>query len=194
MYVLFEGIDGVGKSTQISLLARKFPNAIVTKEPGGSEFGKFARQILLENNLYLSSRAELLLFLADRAEHMQKLIMPNKDKLILSDRGFVSGISYAITNDKSLNIKELLAMNEFALNGVLPEKIIFFYADKTLVKQRLFERKTQDKIEARGLEYLLKVQENMHKFLQSQSFDTLFIDASKNVDQIHSKIVDFLGI
>ena len=68
MYILFEGIDTCGKSTQIELLANQQPELIITKEPGGTAFGMKAREILLKDTL-ASKRAELLLFLADRAEH-----------------------------------------------------------------------------------------------------------------------------
>ena len=61
MYILFEGIDTCGKSTQIELLSQKYPQIITTKEPGGTEFGKKAREILLEDSLS-SKRAEFLLF------------------------------------------------------------------------------------------------------------------------------------
>jgi len=64
MYVLFEGIDGVGKSTQIEILASKFSDAIVTKEPGGTQLGVNLREILLSSNVKIGKRAEFLLFLA----------------------------------------------------------------------------------------------------------------------------------
>ena len=78
MYILFEGIDTCGKSTQIELLAQKFEDIVVTKEPGGTAFGVKAREILLSDSL-ASKRAELLLFLADRAEHYEEVIKPNKE-------------------------------------------------------------------------------------------------------------------
>jgi dTMP kinase len=66
MYILFEGIDTCGKSTQIALIKEQHPEVLVTKEPGGTEFGVKAREILLDGRLN-SKRAELLLFLADIA-------------------------------------------------------------------------------------------------------------------------------
>lgn len=194
MYVVFEGIDGVGKSTQIKLLAQKFKNSIVTKEPGGSEFGKFAREILLTNHLNLSSRAEMLLFLADRAEHAKKVLCENKNKLILSDRSFISGIAYAKANDENLSFNELFWLNKFALNGVFPNKIILFLTDEKLIQKRLLNRQTSDKIEDRGIKYLLKVQDIMQEFLRQNDFDTLQIDANESVDSIHNKILNFLKL
>lgn len=203
MYVLFEGIDGVGKSTQIEILARKFSEAsgckfddknrvIITREPGGSEFGKYLREILLSGKFNLSSRAEALLFLADRAEHFYKLIKPNLDALVLSDRGFISGVAYAMANDENADMSELIALNKFALGGNLPDKIILFVASKDLVKERIKTRGTSDAIEARGLEYLMRVQSFMREACEACGVPTLIIDASWQIETISEKIENFI--
>ena len=184
MYVLFEGIDGVGKSTQIEILASKFSDAIVTKEPGGTKLGENLREILLSSSIKIGKRAEILLFLADRAEHFEKLVAPNLGKLILSDRGFISGIAYALANDENLDENVLLELNKFALNDKFADKIVFFEASHELISSRLKNRGTSDKIEARGLEYLLKVQSLMKQILIKNGFETLFIDASKSIELI----------
>jgi len=193
MYVLFEGIDGVGKSTQIEILASKFPDAIVTKEPGGTQLGENLREILLSSSIKIGKRAEILLFLADRAEHFEKLIQPNLGRLILSDRGFISGIAYALTNDENLDENVLLELNKFALNDKFADKIIFFEASPELISSRLKSRGTSDKIEARGLEYLLKVQSLMKQILIKNGFETLFIDASKSIELISKEIENFIN-
>ena len=74
MLIFFEGIDGVGKSTQIELLKSVYRNYLITKEPGGTLLGEKLREILLESNLKISKTAELFLFLADRAEHFEKVL------------------------------------------------------------------------------------------------------------------------
>lgn len=193
MYVLFEGIDGVGKSTQIEILASKFPDAIVTKEPGGTQLGENLREILLSSSIKIGKRAEILLFLADRAEHFEKLIQPNLGRLILSDRGFISGIAYALANDENLDENVLLELNKFALNDKFADKIIFFEASPELINSRLKSRGTSDKIEARGLEYLLKVQSLMKQILIKNGFETLFVDASKSIELISKEIENFIN-
>lgn len=193
MYVLFEGIDGVGKSTQIEILASKFPDAIVTKEPGGTQLGVNLREILLSSSIKIGKRAEILLFLADRAEHFEKLVAPNLSKLILSDRGFISGIAYALANDENLDENVLLELNKFALNDKFADKIVFFEASRELISSRLKSRGTSDKIEARGLEYLLKVQSLMKQILIKNGFETLFIDASKSIELISKEIENFIN-
>ena len=189
MYVLFEGIDTCGKSTQIELISQKHPEIIITHEPGGTAFGKQAREILLSDSL-ASKRAELLLFLADRAEHYQEVISPNKDKVILSDRGFLSGIGYALANG-DFDLDELVSLNRFALEGHFPDKVILFLTDMKTLEERT-SAKSLDGIELRGLEYLLRVQEHMKETILKLDIPHLFIDATEDIETIHTQITDYL--
>lgn len=189
MYILFEGIDTCGKSTQIALISQKHPEIIVTHEPGGTPFGKKAREILLSDSL-ASKRAELLLFLADRAEHYQEVISPNRDKVIISDRGFLSGIGYALANG-DFDFEELVHLNRFALEGHFPDKVILFVTDLKTLKERT-SAKDLDGIELRGLEYLLKVQEHMKESILKLGIPHLFVDASQEIETIHTQITDYL--
>jgi len=124
MYILFEGIDTCGKSTQIELIKKSYPEIITTYEPGGTSFGKRAREILLEDSL-ASKRAELLLFIADRAEHYEEVVEPNKDSIVISDRGFISGIAYALANG-DFDFEELVRLNKFALKDHFPDRVVLF--------------------------------------------------------------------
>ena len=191
MYILFEGIDGAGKSTQIARLAAAFPQAIVTKEPGGTKLGENLREILLKEN-GLDKRAEILLFLADRAEHSGKIIKPNSDKMILSDRGFVSGMAYALAGG-NFSFEELLSLNKFALQGNFPQKIVFFKADESTLRSRLGSRAQMDGIEARGFEYLLRVQDAMEEILQKLGVRYVTIGAALDEEKITNLIKEFIN-
>ncbi|MBD3792692.1 MAG: dTMP kinase [Campylobacterales bacterium] len=188
MYVLFEGIDTCGKTTQLNLIADKFDQVITTREPGGTEFGKHAREILLRDSLQ-SKRAELLLFLADRAEHYAQIVKPNPDKLILSDRGFLSGIGYALANG-DFDFDHLVALNQFALEEHFPDLIILFETNLATLKDRTSaEEKELDGIELRGLEYLMRVQTHMRESLEKLSIPYLLINATETIETIHAQIV-----
>lgn len=191
MYILFEGIDTCGKSTQIDLIAQKHPEVIVTHEPGGTPFGKKAREILLSDSL-ASKRAELLLFLADRAEHYQEVIFPNKDKVIFSDRGFLSGIGYALANG-DFDFDELVSLNRFALEGHFPDKVILFLTNMETLEERT-SAKSLDGIEMRGLKYLLEVQEHMKQSVLKLGIPHLFIDATDEIENIHQTILTYLKV
>ena len=187
MYVLFEGIDTCGKSTQIEMIEKVFDNTIITKEPGGTSFGVQAREILLKDSLS-SKRAELLLFLADRAEHYEQIIKPNKNKLILSDRGFLSGIGYALAND-DFEFNHLVELNKFALDEHFPELIFLFITNMETLTKRMGEKKL-DGIELRGLEYLLTVQEHMKNSLEKLNIPYVLIDATDTIENIHKIITN----
>ena len=191
MYVIFEGIDGAGKSTQIARLAAAYPQAIVTKEPGGTKLGENLREILLKEN-DLDKRAEILLFLADRAEHFGKIIKPNLDKMILSDRGFVSGMAYALAGG-NFSFDELLNLNKFALQGNFPQKIVFFKANENTLRSRLGSRAKMDGIEARGFSYLLRVQDAMEEILQKLGVCYVTIDAAIDEEKITNLIKEFIN-
>ncbi|QCD52568.1 dTMP kinase [Campylobacter sp. RM16192] len=197
MYVLFEGVDGVGKSTQIRRVAKFYKNSVITHEPGGTKLGEKLREILLGKNS-LSKEAEILLFLADRAEHFDKIISKNEDKIVLSDRGFVSGMAYAMANESRAGkacdeayVQKLFKFNKFALRGNLPDKIVFFEANLELLNSRVFSRKL-DHIESRGADYLLNVQECMKRVLGLLDIEILTINASDEMDKITNLIKEFI--
>ena len=190
MYILFEGVDTCGKSTQIEILKNEYKNAIFTKEPGATVLGKKIRDMILHQGLN-SKRAEMFLFLADRAEHFKEIIKPNIDKIVISDRGFISGIAYHLANGNEDELDFLIKLNLYALENHLPDKIIFFKTDIDLIKERL-ESKNEDKIEQRGIEYLIKVQDMMEKVIKKLQIDFIVIDSSKTIDEINKIIKGYI--
>ena len=191
MYILFEGIDTCGKSTQIELIKKRYPEIITTYEPGGTSFGKRAREILLEDSL-ASKRAELLLFIADRAEHYEEVVEPNKDSIVISDRGFISGIAYALANG-DFDFEELVRLNKFALKDHFPDRVVLFLTNMQTLKERTSEKRL-DGIELRGLKYLLEVQEHMKESIIKLGIPHLFIDATDSIENIHQSILTYLKV
>lgn len=187
MYVALEGIDTAGKSTQIELLKGKYPQAIFTCEPGGSELGKTLRRILLQGESEISKEAECLLFLADRAEHVQSVILPNQGSLIISDRSLISGIAYA----KDFDFNLIVELNLFASKGILPQCVVILELTQEELVRRL-SLKHQDKIEKKGVEFLLEIQKRMIKACSSLKIPYVLIDARENQQAIHQKILQVL--
>ncbi|MGB5866751.1 MAG: dTMP kinase [Arcobacteraceae bacterium] len=193
MYILLEGIDTAGKSTQLELLKEKYPEAIFTKEPGGTELGIKLREMVL-NGEAKSKVAEMFLFLADRAEHSFEVVKKLKDdNILISDRGFLSGIAYA----KTAPIEIAISLNIMALNGAMPDKIIILELSQEELEFRL-SQKEQDSIEKRGSKYLLEIQKrmidaiNMINTMGTKQIELLVIDAKKPVDTIANEIQKFL--
>lgn len=189
MYIAFEGVDTVGKSTQIESLARLFPDALVTKEPGGTELGKKIRTILLEEGDLLA-RSEILLFLADRAEHTERVVRPNLNRLILSDRSFISGVAYAHVHD-DIEVDTLLQLNRFATAGLFPQHIVLFHIDEKSLRERM-GRKSGDAIEIRGIEYMMRVQKSMEELVDLLDIDHIKIDASEPAESITEKLYSYI--
>ncbi len=189
MYVLFEGIDRAGKSTQIALLQKAFAHAIFTKEPGATELGKKIRQLILHTHPP-STLAELFLFLADRAEHINKVIRPHKNRLIISDRGYISGIAYAKIKS-GLSLEKLQELNAIAMQGCYPDKIIFLELSASELAKRL-SNEPLDNIEQRGINYLLEVQKIMKNLVIHSKIAYLILDAAEPQEKIFEKIVQFI--
>ncbi len=192
MYVLIEGIDTAGKSTQLDILKQKYPEAIFTKQPGGTEIGVKLRKMVL-NGEAKSKVAEMFLFLADRAEHSYEIVKKNPDNIIISDRGFLSGIAYA----KTAPLEIAISLNIMALKRAMPDKIIILELTREELEYRL-SQKVQDSIEKRGSKYLLDIQTrmiesiNMINKMGQKKIDLLRVDATKPIEDIEKEIESFL--
>ena len=186
MYVAIEGIDTAGKSTQIVRLKEHFKDALITKEPGGTKAGAKIREIVLEGSL-ASKKAEFLLFLADRAEHIEELIKPNREKLIISDRSAISGVAYALIQG-SIDTDDLVALNDFATDGIYPDIAFLLRLTPEELAYRLAQKEL-DGIEKRGEEYLLAIQEAIIQAADLLGIELVIIDATKSIEQIAETII-----
>ena len=190
MYIVIEGIDTCGKSTQIELLGSTYPQAIITKEPGATELGAKIRELVLFSD-GLCSVTELLLFLADRSNHASSVIQPNLGKLIISDRSLVSGMAYALAA-KKFDFKWLETLNRFAMQDIMPDAIILFQIQEETLRERL-GGKSHDVIEQRGIEYMLDVQKQLVFVAKKLGIKTLLIKAEDSIEEIQQQINTFIG-
>lgn len=182
MYIAIEGIDTAGKSTQIELLKNEFKNILFIKEPGFTKFGEKIREIIFNDEI--SKKTELFLFLADRAETIEKVVKPNLNKNIISDRSVISGIAYAL---EFFDFNLLVNLNKFATDSIFPNFVIILKLDKNTIEYRLSQKK-HDNIEKRGVEYLLNIQDNIITTCNRLEIPYILIDASKSVEEIYFRI------
>ncbi len=139
LFIVFEGIDGSGKSTQARLLAKKL-NAVLTKEPTDSPLGRFVRKLIeMERSSWVQS-----VFANDRAEHVRKVILPalKKGKTLICDRYILSSMAYAHSRDAKM-VK--------ALNAGFPKPDVTFLLDLPAAialkrKKSLFEKSELERI------------------------------------------------
>lgn len=129
VFISLEGIEGAGKTTLIQKMIAYFEKAgkevLLTREPGGSELGQKLRQIILNAEEKICPAAELFLFLADRAEHVQSCIKPvlAQGKIVLCDRFIDSTVAYQ-GYGRGMDIKELQMLNDLAAHGLKPDLTI----------------------------------------------------------------------
>lgn len=187
MYVVIEGVDTAGKSTQLDILKQKFPEAVFTKEPGGTEIGLKLREMAL-NGEAKSKVAEMFLFLADRAEHIEEVIKPNEKNIVISDRSVISGISYA----SNMPLEVVTSLNLIATSNTLPSHVILLELTPEELTKRL-SGKSNDSIESRGIEYLIDIQNRMKETVKMLNLNHIFIDASLSIEEIAKKIEEFIN-
>jgi len=192
LYVAIEGIDCVGKTTQIELLKSRFKNAVFTKEPGGTELGSILRDIVLQENNY-SKKSLLFLFLADRAEHIDKVIKKSVEnkKMVISDRSLISGIAYA---DDNFNFDFIADINKFIVEEFLPTKVVILTISSDEYTKRVLQRgKKEDNIEKNGVDYMMGVQERLEHVCKKFNLNYIKIDAMQKKESIFKKIEEFIN-
>jgi len=138
-----EGIDGSGKSTFVENLAKKLQghDIIITKEPGGSVLGKHIRPILQNKPCNMGSKAEFLLFAADRAQHFQEKIIPalKKGSIVISDRMADSSLVYQGIL-RGLDMNMLKTINAWCMENIQPDATIYLKIDAATALKRMHDR------------------------------------------------------
>ncbi len=149
LYIALEGGEGSGKSSQAKVLARRL-DAVLTREPGGTPLGAELRKLLLSRDLpAVSARAEALMMAADRAEHMDVVVEPAlaAGRHVVSDRSVYSSLAYQ-GGARGLGVEVVRTMNEFALNGRLPDVVLLLQASPEVARSRM--KSLPDRLEAAG--------------------------------------------
>ena len=167
-FIVLEGIDGCGKTTQINNVANWLPNSglmpkeaslLTTREPGGTELGVYLRELLLNASIKNSPEplTELLLYAADRAQHISQKILPaiEKGDWVLSDRFSGSTLAYQGFG-RNLNIKIIKELEKIAIQSIYPDLTIWLDIE---IEESIKRRKkiSNDRIEGEGLEFLERV-------------------------------------
>lgn len=198
MFISFEGIDGCGKTTQLRLLKTYLESAgktvIATREPGGTTLAEGLRETLLhaKSEIEIAPAAELLLFGAARAQHVAQIIRPAlaRGEWVLCDRFGDSSVAYQ-GGGLGLNFDFIRQMNEFATQNLAPNRTFFL----DLAPEIAFERRksqSEDRIEARGLEFQKKVRDGYFQIAALEPERFVMLDATKSAAEIHARIVENL--
>lgn len=191
MLVSFEGIDGSGKGTQVQLfmdyLQRKSVDFIYVREPGGTPLGEQIREILLTGQT-MTSKAELLLFLASRAQLVETVIKPSlaQGKLVVADRFADSSVAYQ-GFARGLGVDIVKKLNNFATGGLKPD--LTFYIDIS-VELALLRKKSLDRIEAEGKDFFVKVREAYLNLIKEEPERFVLVNGEADELTIHNFIIE----
>lgn len=190
-FISVDGIDGAGKSTQVELLCQLFrkrgQEPLTLRDPGGTKLGESLREILLHRQeIPLSMKSEMLLYMASRAQLVEEVIRPalEAETVVISDRYLLANIVYQ-GHAGGLNIDDIRTVGQVATGGLQPDLTIVFDLPVETALSRL--PKSKDRLESRGKEYMSRVREG---FLteSKQTLNSMVIDATQSVDAIHQRI------
>jgi len=187
-YIAFEGLEGCGKSTHVKRLATRL-DAVMTREPGGTVVGSMLRNILVDPaNTNLSPRAEALMMAADRAQHIAELVSPSlaAGRHVVSDRSVYSSLAYQ-GYGREQDLGELKKLNDWALNGVWPELVIYIEVPTELLLERLKKREL-DRFERENREFFVRVAAGFLQMATEDPTRWLVIDGTPPKDELENVI------
>ena len=196
-FLVLEGIDGCGKTTQLKALADWLPisglmpagaQLITTREPGGTALGQALRQLLLHppEEQAPATRAELLLYAADRAQHVQTRLEPAlaAGDWVLSDRYCGSTAAYQ-GYGRGLDLDLITQLEQLATAGLQPDLCLWLELSPEMAAQRRSGQQ-QDRIEAEGLAFLARVHQGFTELSQRPLWRR--VDASLPPEQVHQQV------
>ena len=197
MFITFEGPDGSGKSTIIQkvydYLIENNYDVIKTREPGGSPIAEKIRNLILDTeNIKMGYRTEALLYAASRAQHVEETILPalNENKIVLCDRFLISSLAYQGVG-RGLGIENVRNINDFAINGVFPDFVLFFDVDPITTLKRKSSLDTADRLEKEGNNFHERVYNGYKEILNSEK-NIEIIDATQSVEDVFSQCIEVL--
>jgi dTMP kinase len=194
LFVVFEGGDGSGKSTQIRLLRaaieRSGREVVITREPGGTPLGERVRELVLSHaSDGMSDRAEALLYAAARAEHVDEVIRPAlaEGKVVLCDRFVDSSVVYQGAA-RGLGEVQVAELNRWATAGVTPALVVLLDLDPEDGLRRAVGDGHPDRLEAAGLDFHRAVREAYLRRADDDHERYLVLDARRPVEDLHREI------
>ena len=197
MFVTLEGIDRSGKTTQAALLHEALgPDALLLREPGGTEVGERVRELLKSPVLDLDPRAELLLFCAARAELCASVIRPARDqgRDVICDRFIDSTAAYQGAA-RGLGVDLVEGVSEIAIAGCLPDLTLLLRIDPDDAEARGQQRLAagaedgSDRFEGEGIDFQRTVAEAYDELAASHTDRITVIDAEGSVEDVHERVM-----
>ena len=205
-FITFEGIDGSGKSTQLRLLAGDLRvrglDVLTTLQPGGTPLGRRLREAFLETEENVHPMAELLLFAADRAQHVNFLIKPALEtgRIVISDRYADATAAYQGAG-RGFDEKVIAQVIKLATGGLQPDLTLFFDIpiEKAILRTsaRSNEETVKNRMDKETTEFYERVRQAYLKIAAREPRRFRIIEAGGSIEEVHAKVLEivtkFLG-
>lgn len=200
LFLTFEGPDGAGKTTIISLLEKELVKqgqaVVLTREPGGIAIAEQIRSVILNrDNVSMDARTEALLYAAARRQHLVEKVIPslNEGKIVLCDRFIDSSLAYQ-GYARNLGIDEVLSINEFAINDQMPDLTLYFDIEPKLGLARINQNKAREinRLDLEELDFHYKVREGYLKLVDRFNTRIRVINAEKSVEEVFYEVKEIV--
>ena len=196
LFITFEGADGCGKTTQIRMLKDYLENAgyevVLTREPGAKGLGEKVREILLNYDGIVSDRCESFLFLADRAQNIDTIVVPaiKEGKIVLCDRHIDSTVAYQ-GYGRGLDLERINMLNKLATDGKMPDLTLVFDIDVETSMQRV--GKNKDRMESAGIEFHNKVRNGYLEIAKLNPERVKVINGSESIEKVFENVKNLIN-
>jgi dTMP kinase len=201
-FITFEGIDGSGKSTQLRLLAARLHekgiDVIATQEPGGTPLGRRLREAFLETEEVVAPISELLLFAADRAQHVELLIKPSLEqgRIVISDRYADATFAYQGAG-RGFDERLVNEVIQLATGGLKPHLTVFFDITVETAVLRMNEHRgaerVQNRMDRETTDFYDRVRSAYLGIAQREPKRFVPIDANGPIDNVHTRVLDVVS-
>jgi len=197
-FIVFEGVEGCGKSYQskqlLKNLKKKKLDSILTREPGGTKSAELIRNLILkdyfskENNEKFDKYTDTLLYLAARNEHIKNKISPalKKNKIVICDRFIDSTLAYQVYG-KKVNINFINNIHKFILSGLKPSITFILKVSSKSSRNRLKKRKTKNRYDNFSQSFYTNAQKSFIKIAKNKK-NYFILDSSNNDKNLEEKI------
>lgn len=190
LFITFEGNDGSGKTTISQMAYEKLKDmgypVIYTREPGGIDIAEQIRKVILDpKNTAMDARCEALLYAASRRQHLVEKVLPalEKHQIVLCDRFVDSSLVYQGIA-RGIGVEEVYRINEFAIEGHLPDATIFLEVSLETGLARVSSRGNQDRLDQEGMEFHQMVAQGYDQIKEKFSDRMHIVDANKDIDDV----------